>query len=41
MADIIDNLFLLLMQYMTVEEIQTADILSNAKKAANIMSEYE
>ena len=41
MASLIDRLFILLLQYETVEEIQKTDILPDVAKAAEIMNDYE
>lgn len=41
MAGLIDRLFVLLLQHMTIDEIQNADILPDVEKAAKIIDNYE
>ena len=41
MASLIDRLFVLLLQYQTIEEIEKSGILHDIEKAAVIMNDYE
>jgi hypothetical protein len=41
MSSLIDRLFLMLLQYETIEEMERADIFGDMGKVAKIMIDYE
>jgi len=41
MSEVIDKMALVLLQVMTLDEIDRMEVLDKAKEAANIMEEYD